>query len=54
VSADTPLYAVFRDGGERIYVAYNARDRERTVHFSDGARLAVAPGAFGVLQARAR
>jgi endoglucanase Acf2 len=54
VSADTPLYAVFRDGGGRTYVAYNARDRKRTVHFSDGARLEVAPRAFGVLQAGAR
>ena len=52
MSADTPLYAVFRDGGERTYVAYNARDRERTVHFSDGASLAVEPGAFGILRSR--
>jgi endoglucanase Acf2 len=54
VSADTPLYAVFRDGGERTYVAYNARADERTVRFSDGARVAVEPGAFGVLRLRAR
>jgi endoglucanase Acf2 len=54
VSADTPLYAVFRDGGERTYVAYNARADKRTVHFSDGASVAVEPGAFGVLRSRAR
>jgi hypothetical protein len=54
VSADTPLYAVFRDGEQRTYVAYNARGGERTVHFSDGTRLAVRPGAFAVLQSRAR
>ena len=50
VSADTPLYAVFRDGERRTYVSYNARDGKRTVHFSDGASLAVEPGAFGVME----
>jgi endoglucanase Acf2 len=50
VSADTPLYAVFRDGEHRTYVAYNAGRGKRTVHFSDGASLEVAPGAFGVLE----
>jgi endoglucanase Acf2 len=49
VSADTPLYAVFHDGEHRTYVSYNARRAKRTVHFSDGARLTVEPGAFGVL-----
>jgi len=46
VAADSPLYAVFRDGGERTYVAYNARSSAVTVRFSDGARLGVEPGAF--------
>jgi endoglucanase Acf2 len=49
VSADTPLYAAFRDGERRTYVAYNARGEKRVVHFSDGASLVVEPGAFGVL-----
>ena len=49
VSADTPLYAAFRDGEHRTYVSYNAGGAKRTVHFSDGARLTVEPGAFGVL-----
>jgi endoglucanase Acf2 len=49
VSADTPLYAVFRDGEHRTYVSYNAHDTRRMVHFSDGASLLVEPGAFGVL-----
>jgi endoglucanase Acf2 len=49
VSADTPLYAAFRDGEHRTYVSYNARGDKRTVHFSDGASLDVQPGAFGVL-----
>jgi endoglucanase Acf2 len=54
VSADTPLYAVFRDGETRTYVAYNARTSPQTVHFSDGASLAVAPGAFKIRQSRAQ
>lgn len=49
VSADTPLYAAFRAGEHRTYVAYNARGIKRTVHFSDGASLEAEPGAFGVL-----
>jgi endoglucanase Acf2 len=49
VSADTPLYAAFRDGEHRTYVSYNARGGRRTVHFSDGASLPVEPGAFGIL-----
>jgi hypothetical protein len=35
-------------------VAYNARAEKRTVHFSDGASVAVEPSAFGVLQSRVR
>jgi endoglucanase Acf2 len=49
VSADTPLYAVFRDGERRTYISYNAGGGKRTVHFSDGTSLAVEAGAFGVL-----
>lgn len=52
VTANTPLYAVFRDDAERTYVAYNARASAVSVHFSDGARLAVEPGAFGILRRR--
>jgi endoglucanase Acf2 len=51
VTADVPLYAVFRKGGERTYVAYGSRGAPMRVHFSDGAALDVAPGAFGVLRA---
>ena len=50
VSADTPLYTVLNDGAERTYVAYDATTKPRTVTFSDGARLAVAPGTFGVFR----
>ena len=52
VTATTPLYAVFRNGDERTYVVYNARAKAMSVHFSDGARLTVEPGAFGVLRQR--
>jgi hypothetical protein len=50
VSADTPLYAVFRDGASRTYVAWNAGASARRVAFSDGASLSVEPGTFGVLR----
>ena len=52
VSANTPLYAVFTKDGERTYVAYNARAEVETVQFSDGARVAVEPGTFGVVRRR--
>jgi len=36
VTADYPLYAVFRKGTIRTYCAYNMTERPRTVTFSDG------------------
>lgn len=36
VVADVPMYAVFNDGSERTYIAYNPSDSMRTVTFSDG------------------
>jgi hypothetical protein len=54
VTATTPLYAVFCDGDERTYVAYNARANTMAVHFSDAAHLNVQPGAFGVLRRQMR
>ncbi len=50
VTADTPLYAVFQQGGQITYTAYNASDEALTVTFSDGAALEVAPKAFGILR----
>ena len=44
VSADTPLYSVFRDGNTRTYVAYNAGDGSTAVSFSDGTELTVDAG----------
>jgi endoglucanase Acf2 len=46
VTADTPLYAVFNRDGTRTYLAYNARDSAREVHFSDGKVVEVAPHAL--------
>ncbi len=51
VQADTPLYQVFRRAdGRRTYLAFNAGKVPRTVRFSDGQQLTVAPGTL----ARAR
>jgi endoglucanase Acf2 len=45
VTADTPLYAVFRRGdGRRTYLAFNAGPAPLTVRFSDGRVLTVSPG----------
>ncbi|WP_265110634.1 glycosyl hydrolase [Halosolutus halophilus] len=48
VVADAPCYQVFDDGTERSYVAYNADDATRTVSFSDGTSVDVAPNSFAV------
>jgi endoglucanase Acf2 len=50
VSADTPLYSVFkRADGRRTYLAYNAGKAPIEVRFSDGKTLAVAPGTLARL-----
>ena len=41
VTADHPLYAVFRKGAQRAYAAANLRDKPLTVTFSDGFKLEV-------------
>ena len=47
VTADTPLYAVFRlPSGRTTHLAYDAGAQPLTVHFSDGAELHVAPHAL--------
>jgi endoglucanase Acf2 len=44
VTADTPLYAVFKDGsGARTYLAYNARNSAIKVTFSTGKSVDVPP-----------
>ena len=49
IQADTPVHAVFKTSdGKRNYLAFNAsRTAPRTVRFSDGVTLTVAPGALG-------
>ena len=48
VSADTPLYSVFkRADGRRSYLAFNAGKAPITVRFSDGKTLVVAPNTLG-------
>ncbi|HWI52903.1 MAG TPA: glycosyl hydrolase [Symbiobacteriaceae bacterium] len=41
VTADTPLYTVFRKAGNSTYVACNLTSKPITVHFSDGVTLPV-------------
>jgi hypothetical protein len=48
ITADHPLYAVFRKGSAITRVAYNTSNAPITVRFSDGATLAVAANSFGV------
>jgi len=51
VTADTPLYAVFkRADGRRTHLAFNAGKAPITVRFSDGKVLDVAPGTLGRAQ----
>jgi hypothetical protein len=47
VTADAPLYTVFKKGETKSYAAYNAGDLPRTVRFSDGAELVVPPRSMG-------
>ena len=48
VTADCPLYAVFRKDGRRTHVAYNMGKAPRTVRFSDGSTVRVEPGSLGM------
>ena len=44
ITADVPTFAVFRDGDDLTYVAYNAGAAARLVTFSDGYAMTVGPG----------
>ena len=44
VTADYPLFAVFRKGKKRTYCVYNGADKPRTVIFSDGFELKAGAG----------
>jgi endoglucanase Acf2 len=48
VTADVPTYAVFSNDGKRTYVAFNPEGAAKTVRFSDGTTLEVAPRALKV------
>ncbi len=49
VTADYPLAAAFKGtNGKKRYTAYNGSGKEMTITFSDGTKITVAPGNFGV------
>ncbi|GAB3708081.1 glycosyl hydrolase [Nocardiopsis oceani] len=48
VTADTPHYAVFDNGGNTTYTAFNPDDSAATVSFSDGTSLEVPAGELAV------
>jgi hypothetical protein len=50
VTADSPLYAVFKTGKAHTYLAYNASTSPLVVHFSDGAKLKLAAHSYGYLK----
>jgi endoglucanase Acf2 len=52
VTADYPLFAVFRRGRELAYVVENIGPQPRTVTFSDGAKVTAAAGAFRIERRR--
>jgi endoglucanase Acf2 len=54
VTADSPLYAVFKSGAERSYMAYNPDNEAIEVTFSDGAKLKLKPHGYGYLRAKAK
>jgi endoglucanase Acf2 len=49
VTADSPLYAVFRKGSKRTYSTYNVSAQTRTVTFSDGFKIQAGHG-FSVVK----
>jgi len=51
VTADYPLYAVFREGERRTHVVYNMGGRPRTVIFSDGTKVVAERAGFAVAPA---
>jgi len=44
VTADYPIYNVFKKNGKKTYVVYNFESKPITVTFSDGLKLLAAPG----------
>jgi endoglucanase Acf2 len=54
VSADSPTFAVLRNGATRHHLAFNPHDQPRTVRFSDGVVLQLAPFEHKVASAPAQ
>jgi len=54
ITADYPLYAVFKKDATRTYVVYNMDSAARTVTFSDGTTVAAPPRRFAVQSAPAK
>jgi endoglucanase Acf2 len=48
ISADYPFAATFMKDGKRTHVAYNPEQKPRSIRFSDGTSLTVAPNTLGV------
>jgi endoglucanase Acf2 len=48
LTADYPLFAVFKREEQRTYFVYNMQRRERTVTFSNGKTVSVAPASFAI------
>jgi len=47
ITADSPLYAVFKSGEAHVYLAYNSGTEKQTVTFSDGVTLKLEPHSYG-------
>lgn len=54
VTADTPLFAVFKKGPTRTYVVYNNTQSPLAAHFSDGHELRTAGAGFAVQSAEVK
>jgi endoglucanase Acf2 len=48
VTADTPIYSVFKKGSTKTYVVYNFTDSLKRVTFSDGKIMNVSPRSMGI------
>ncbi|MFS1511409.1 glycosyl hydrolase [Chengkuizengella sp. SCS-71B] len=48
ITADYPLYAVFKKGSTMTYIAYNMSNSVKTVNFSDGTSIVVQPNSFNI------
>jgi endoglucanase Acf2 len=54
VSADTPLYSVFKQGDTRTYMVYNPKAEKLTVKFSDGKTITTDKAGIAVATGQAK